>query len=266
MQAPRRVVICLAAALAAAGVAVGQEPIRFVHEPALSPDGRLLAFTWAGDVWSVPTTGGRASRLTNHPADDGNPTFSPDGTLLAFTSNRAGNYDVYLMASGGSAPRRLTFHAGSDGASGFTPDGKQVLFASRRYGPVAGPNRMEFLVPIEGGTPRRLQPVEGSVGQFSPDGTKLVFVRGGVGASRRGYRGPAAEEIWLHDLTNNTYRPLASHPAVDTWPQWAADGRSIYFASDRDGVRNLYRLQLEDGTLTPVTRHAEPIGAPTISR
>src|SRR5881396_711250 len=67
-------------------------------EPTISPDGREIAFVSAGDIWSVPATGGDARLLVSHAASENRPLYSPDGTKLAFTSNRTGNGDVYVLS------------------------------------------------------------------------------------------------------------------------------------------------------------------------
>jgi len=265
----------VALVLAAALPGRAMERVLFAHNPALSPDGRRVAFDWKGDVWIVPVEGGLATALTYHPDQDGNPCFSPDGEQLVWTSNRSGNWDIYISTSYGSEPRRLTYQAGSDGASAFTPDGQGVIFASSRYQPAWAdgggsrplfPNRQEFVVPVAGGTPTQLQKGLGSVGRLSPDGKQLVFVRGGVSDGRRGYRGPANDDLWLHDLEADTYTQLTDFEGADSDPCWSNDGRSIYFVSDRDGVRNLWQLPLDGGQPQQVTRHATPVDSPSIAR
>src|SRR5690606_24404696 len=77
--------------------------------PSLSPDGETLAFVYDGDIWSVPTKGGVARRLTITVDNDGDPKFSPDGKWLAFRSRRYGNDSVFVMPSEGGPARRLTF-------------------------------------------------------------------------------------------------------------------------------------------------------------
>ncbi len=260
-----RVPGCLLLALLAVTAAEAQEPLRFLHDPAVSPDGQRVAFVWRGDLWLAGTAGGPAQRLTET-GDNSLPVFSPDGSQLAFSSSRAGNWDVYVMASSGGRPRRLTYHAADEVASDFTPDGREILFASRRYGPEPSPLRQEFVVPVAGGTPRLLQRCGGSVGRFSPDGRQLAFVRGGSDAHRRNYRGGAAEDIWLHDLTTDRYQRATADPGVDTSPLWLPDGRALVFVSDRAGVRNLYRLTIEGGLAAPLTEHHEPVGRPSLAR
>src|SRR5262245_39996487 len=67
----------------------------YLTEPALSPDRKEIAFVSGGDIWTVPATGGVASLLVSHPANEARPLYSPDGKQLAFVSTRTGNGDIY---------------------------------------------------------------------------------------------------------------------------------------------------------------------------
>src|SRR5438128_9889481 len=126
------VAVVTLALLALASPAAAQEPIRFARTPDLSPDGKLVAFSYLGDIWVVETIGGIARPVTMHEAHDINPVFSPDGRWIAFSSNRHGSYDVFVVPAEGGRPRRLTFDSANDIVSGWSPDGKQVLFTSTR--------------------------------------------------------------------------------------------------------------------------------------
>ena len=72
-------------------------------------------------------------RLTRSPGLDVRPTWSPDGTRIAFTSNRDGNYEIYVMNSDGSNPRNATSHPARDDHAAWHPDGR-LLFVSDRDG------------------------------------------------------------------------------------------------------------------------------------
>src|SRR5690349_11961084 len=109
-----------------------QEPIRLARTPDISPDGKLIAFSYLGDIWVVETIGGTARAVTSHPAHDISPVFSPDGRSIAFSSNRHGGYDIYVVPVQGGKPHRLTFDSATDMVCDWMPDGKQVLFASTR--------------------------------------------------------------------------------------------------------------------------------------
>src|SRR5262249_34574516 len=80
--------------LAAAGA---KEPIRMARTPDISPDGKLVAFSSLGDIWTVEAIGGVARPVTQPLAHDITPVFSPDGRWLAFASNRHGSYDVFIV-------------------------------------------------------------------------------------------------------------------------------------------------------------------------
>src|SRR5436190_3313335 len=105
-----------------------QEPIRFARTPDISPDGKLVAFSYLGDVWVVEAIGGVARPVTMHTAHDVYPAFSPDGRSIAFSSNRHGSYDVFVVSAQGGKPKRLTSDSAQDVVCGWSPDGKQVLF------------------------------------------------------------------------------------------------------------------------------------------
>jgi len=139
------------------GTAVG-----FPQYPSLSPDGSTVVFAWAGDLWSVGSEGGLASRLTAHPAEEGRSAFSPDGTRLAFESDRDGTQNLYVMplvARNGSfvggAISRVTVSDRSQSLSGFSPDGSSLVFSSRAEPSIYRHARM-YVAPMDGGPVRRL--------------------------------------------------------------------------------------------------------------
>jgi tricorn protease len=109
-----------------------------------------IAFSYLGDIWTANEDGSNVQRLTVHKARDIYPRFSPDGKWIAFSSNRFGNYDVFLIPVEGGSPRQLTFHSANDTVVGWTADSKKVVFQSSRGLMFPGiPNLYE--VSIEGG-------------------------------------------------------------------------------------------------------------------
>src|SRR5205085_10484509 len=73
----------------------------WLRYPAISPDGKNIAFCYKGDIYLVDTKGGKAVPLTLNEAHDFMPTWSPDGKWIAFASDRNGNFDIYLMSAEG---------------------------------------------------------------------------------------------------------------------------------------------------------------------
>src|SRR5215472_10405427 len=85
-----------------------QAQVKLLRHPSYSKG--KVAFSYLGDIWIASENGTGAERLTDNAARDQFPRFSPDGSMIAFSSNRDGNYDVYVIPASGGTPRQLTFH------------------------------------------------------------------------------------------------------------------------------------------------------------
>ena len=90
---------------------IGQVNPKWARYPAISPDGSTIVFTYKGNLFRVPSTGGTATQLTFHKAHDYKPVWSKDGKRIAFASDRYGNFDVFVMDALGGEASRLTFHS-----------------------------------------------------------------------------------------------------------------------------------------------------------
>src|SRR5215213_2113689 len=122
--------------------------------------GDRVAFTYSGDLWTAPASGGGATRLTAHPGIEVFAKFSPDGKWIAFTGQYDGDEQVYVVPSTGGVPRQLTFYPargpltprwGYDNqVYGWTRDSKHILFRSHRDSWTLGVNRL-YTVAATGG-------------------------------------------------------------------------------------------------------------------
>lgn len=226
------------------GATKAREPIRFARTPDISPDGKLVAFSYLGDIWVVPSTGGVARPLTLHESHDLHPVFSPDGRKIAFSSNRYGRYDVFVVPIEGGQPVRITHDSGDDFVCNWSPDGQHLLFASTRLADF--PPRSElFLVPATGGNPRQVSAFEGREGAFSPSGKEIVYARGPGTWYRKGYRGSANDDLWICHLDATNNRQLTSFRGQDSWPAWTPDGKHVYYVSEFFGTpANIVRQEI----------------------
>jgi tricorn protease len=204
---------------------IQQTPIVGARMPALSPDGKQLAFAYRGDLWLAPTTGGRATPLTQHVETDSHPIFSPDGRWIAFASRRNGNSDIFAVPVEGGPARQLTWHSGHEFPAGWSPDCRFILFTGKRdsanqalYAVDTGNLRTEMLA-------EDFAPLSGP--NVSPDGIKVVYGRYGFHWTRPRYHGSAAQQIWVLDRETNLRRPLTTNGAQHLWSRFLPDGKSV---------------------------------------
>src|SRR3569833_893344 len=122
--------VAMACISGAACANAATKPHIFQH-PALSKD--LIAFGYAGDLWTVPRSGGVARRLTTGVGIETAPVFSPDGRTIAFTGDYDGNTDVFTVPAQGGVPFRVTFQPAADFAVAWTSDGFYFVFRSSRF-------------------------------------------------------------------------------------------------------------------------------------
>ena len=227
------------------------DPAFFPRRPAISPDGQTVVFSCQGDLWRVAAGGGRAERLTAHPAYESYPVFSPDGSRLAFASDREGSQDVYVMPAVGGRPLRLTFAPGADVPRDFSNDGQEIYFASVR--PFRYPVSTQIqAISVTGGTPHRLLDLFANEVAVHPDGERLLLTVGYHRFGRVGYRGSLQSDIWLHGPGEGPVR-VTDGLGYDTDPMWGADD-TVFWRSEDDatGAFNIWR-QDRDGVRRRLT-------------
>lgn len=120
--------ILTSALLFTANVLAENDPL-WMRYPAISPNGETIAFTYKGDIYTVPANGGKATQLTTHPAHDTRPIWSPDGSKIAFASDRNGNFDIFIMDMEGGSPKQLTTHSANEYPETFS-DAKHILYSA----------------------------------------------------------------------------------------------------------------------------------------
>lgn len=234
MTRHRHAYLAVLAALLVGVSAPAQEPIRFARTPDISPDGKLVTFSYLGDIWTVETIGGVARPVTLHQAHEINPVFSPDGRSIAFSSNRHGGYDVFVVPVHGGRPTRLTYDSAAEFVCGWSPDGKSILFTSNRDAAFPGGPQL-YTVPVEGGRCRKITAAEGKDGVYSPTGDQIAYVRGHGEWYRKGYRGASNDDIWFCNPDGTNNRRLTTFNGQDASPMWSPDARFLYYVSEFHG-------------------------------
>lgn len=225
----------------------------WLRYPAISPDGKTIAFGYKGDIYRVDANGGTAIPLTIHEAQDMMPVWSHDGKWIAFSSDRYGNFDVFIMPATGGTPVRLTTNSASDYAYDFSPDDKKVILGSARniqatnvrfYSPRLFSNL--YSVNVTGGKPILISGAGMENAHFNNGGTQIIF------QDRKGYEDPwrkhqtsaVSRDIWIMDVKNNKYNKITDFAGEDREPLWGSNDNTVYYLSEKNGSQNLYEMDL----------------------
>jgi len=193
-------------------VANAQDEARLMRFPDINKN--LIAFVYAGDIWSVDATGGEARRLTSHSGLELFPKISPDGKWIAFSGEYSGSRQIFVIPSNGGTPRQLTFYNSvgvmpprggyDDVPLDWTSDSKNIMIRANRT-PFGDRNGKYFLVSLDGGLEKPLPIVNGGFGVLSPDDKMVCFtpVDREFRTWKR-YKGGRATDLWIYDLDKNT--------------------------------------------------------------
>lgn len=245
----------------------------FLHS-SISPDGKTIAFSYKGDIYTVPAAGGTARALTIHSDWDGHPVWSRDGKRIAFASDRSGNLDVYVMSSQGGVAKRLTYYSGTDIPQDFSRNGKDVLFTSARVDSASSTffptTRLTetYSVPVKGGTPEMVSTTPASEVQYSMDGKKLLYrdEKAYENQFRKHDVSAFARDIWLHDLKSGEHTQLTTFAGGDHNPVWKDKDTFYYTSEEGTGAFNVWQSDLDGGNKKQLTSFKEhPVRSLSVS-
>ena len=218
--------------------------------PSISPNGQSIVFSWQGDLWLAPNlVVSNAVRITNNPAEESRSIWSPDGSTIAFESSRDGYRNIWTMPSSGGNATQITFGESACLLSDFQLNEAGVptiYFYSMRDSDFYRVPRC-FSVPAAGGRIDRINQALGAHASSNGHG-QYLFERGGSSWSRRGYRGSDQRDVWLYDANkplDQAFTKLTDFAGNDGQSKWCGPNQYLML-SERDGVTNLYRRNLND--------------------
>jgi Tol biopolymer transport system component/imidazolonepropionase-like amidohydrolase len=224
----------------------GPQPVQGIMHPALSPDGRQIAFAALGDLWIMPVDG-TPRRLTADPALETEPAWSPDGKSLAYSSDRSGTMNIWIHDVQGGGDRQLTKLAVAATLPAWSPDAARIAF-------VDAEGQLQ-LVDVKSGVIRRIHDHLNEPGRpsWAPDGSAVVVSSLKVYSTR--FREGTNQVLRVPiDGSGDRWFDPAPHKSIgmreDYGPVWSPDGTQM--------------AAIVDGLLTawPVGRDGAPLGPP----
>jgi Tol biopolymer transport system component len=236
--------------------------------PALSPDGKMVAFTWNGerqdnqDIYVLQIGQTTPLRLTTDAGSDEDPSWSPDQSMIAFRREARGDDGYYVIPLVGGAEKKVANAPRLSAAVprvllDWSPDGKELAVVD------AFEDRARIsLLSLETGARRPLtSPPPGSIGdgapRFSPDGRMVVFLR---------CASSSEQDLYVVPRTGGEARRLPSARRIAYSPVWTPDSRELIFAASFNGVLRLFRFPLNAAAPELMAIAGEGADMPTLAR
>ena len=183
---------------------------------ALSPDGRTLMIDLLGSLWTLPSSGGEARRVTDEYLDARQPVWAPNNRRVAFQGYADGVWHIYVMNADGGDLRAVTSGPFDHREPSWSRDGSRIAFSSDRSG-----NYDIWDVDVSSGTVRQItrHTANDFAPAYSPSDSTIAFV-----SEREDRRG-----VWTVDAASGAERSLAPAAGAVSAPSWNRDGSKVVY-------------------------------------
>ena len=238
---------------------------KYIRTAALSPSGARAAFSYRGEIITVPREKGDDRNLTSSPtANDRSPAWSPDGKSIAWFSDKSGEYRLYVGAQDGKgAPREMAINgAGFYDEPRWSPDSRRISFTDNA--------RSIWVADVNSGNATKVSsdllygPVRVLNHSWSPDSQWLAYTRNTATYMNR---------IWLYSLADRKSYPVTDGYTDSSQPVFDPNGKYLYFFASTDAgptadwfaqsnadlvaTRAIYLAVLPKGVPSPIARESD---------
>lgn len=237
-------------------VTSGLTPAPPTAQPALPefdmpPAGRIVFTCFDGQfdqICLMNADGRDRQQLTFENATSFYPSLSADGSVIIFSSNRDGNFEIYVMDINGENPIRLTNNLGNLYAPEISPKGNRVVFTHE-----SGGTQEIWVMRLDGSNPRPLFQGSGKDidPTWSPDALKVAFASAVSGNTL----------LYIADLENGKVYPVIREGmAIGGRLSWSPNGSWLAFYAGPRGNRDIYIVSPEGGALQQMTYGGDNLG------
>ncbi len=257
----KKQLMIIAVLLMSAGLSMAQDSPLWLRKNDISPDGKHIVFTYKGNIYTVPASGGRALQITSNQAYDSDPFWTRDGKEIVFSSYREKSKDIFKVSAKGGVPARLTTHPGNETPMAVMPDGSVIFSANIQqdalYGDFLG-NAQLYKVGPEGGRPELITSLPISALSIGPDGNILYEdYKGYEDPLRKHHTSSVTRDIWYYTPASaelsidgdGKFVKVTTFNGEDRNPVFCpGEPEAYYYLSEQDGTINIYKGSLKAGT------------------
>lgn len=232
--------------------AMGQQP-KWIRDAAIAPDGKMISFTYRGQVFVVSADGGLAVPITALGSYSHGAIWSPDSERLAFASNLAGSDDIYVSDFSGTL-ERLSWSGWNETPTSFTPNGRAIVYSAIGLGDaersVQGALSLKpqlYALDTTSGRETLVLPNFALNARWNKAMDRLVYTYDPAGddSSRQHRVAANARQLYLYDPASGRHGRVFAVDGVDRLDAvWSADDKSIYYLSEASGRLNVWQHTL----------------------
>jgi Tol biopolymer transport system component len=214
-------------------------------DPAISPDGSLVALVHDGAIYSVRTDGSELSLVYQSDEEAGYPAWSPDGKKIIFAVGNEDNFNLYTVNMADLQLNQVTRGRYKDVAPHYSPDGEHVAFSSNRSG------KWEVhILTLENGSVEQITRLRDLNGPnwpcWSPDGKAIVFESVGESKSR---------DIYTIEPDGSSLNKITSDSFYNGAPAWSPGSDRIAFVSNRDDGLHIFVIRRDGSGIKKMSNH-----------
>ena len=225
-----------------------QEEARWIRKSCISPDGQTIAFSYQGDIFTVPSAGGTARQVTVNSAYDSDPLWTADGQNIVFSSYREGSKDIWIIPAEGGKARRLTTYPGAETPLFVSKDGQVYYQANIQADPQFGDypwTAQVYTVNIQTGRSSLFNST--TMWTLSVNANDIILYedyKGYEDPLRKHHTSSVTHDIWKYLPKKGQYQKISRYVGENRNPVFASNGEDYYFLSEQGGNFNVWKSNI----------------------